>query len=303
MSDDGAEYAFFSVLRRGLSRADPAGPARRRPARCGPGARLSAGGSPVTGPALALYGPGDVAGFDAGTVRRTWPAAGAGSAETNYFPLAELSDADLPWRYSPDAAARRPARRRGCASSSWRTARSAARRRPPPGHPLATVTVTSAAGLPDLTQAWAWAHAQVFGGPDAPATDYDPAAVAAILAQAPSRASPGCCARGSCSRGRATRRSSSRPSNGDRLAGLGQPVTGVDRLAPAWQPQARAPVTCRSTTAGASRPATRATSQSLVAKLHPVGQHPGRRLAARAGRQPARRRPGRTGRSWTWTAR
>ena len=46
-----------------------------------------------------------MAGFDAGAVRRTWPAAGAGNAESNYFPLAELSDADLPWRYSPDAAA------------------------------------------------------------------------------------------------------------------------------------------------------------------------------------------------------
>jgi hypothetical protein len=269
--DDGAEYAFFSVLRRGLSALIQPGTPAGDPRVAVP-VTLSTGGSSVTGPALALYGPGDVAGFDAGTVRRTWPAAGAGSAEPNYFPLAELSDADLPWRYSPDAAA-------GDRLTPWlclivladgeiggQTAATA-------GHPLATVTVTSGTGLPDLTQAWAWAHAQVFGGPDAPANDYDPAAVAAILAQAPSRAS----ARLLCPRQLSPQTSYQAflvPTfERGRLAGLGQPVTGVDRLAPAWQPQ-QEPVTLPVYYSWSFQTGPAGDFASLVAQLHPVGQIP-----------------------------
>src|SRR5208282_5753375 len=103
MSDD-ASYAFLSVLRRGLAALIQPGTPTADP-RIPVPVTLSTGGTPVTGPALALYGPGDVAGFDPGTVRRSWPADGAANAETNYFALAELTDADLPWRYSPDAAA------------------------------------------------------------------------------------------------------------------------------------------------------------------------------------------------------
>ncbi len=269
--DDGPEYAFFSVLRRGLAALIQPGAPAGAP-RVQVPVTLSVGGSSVSGPALALYGPGDVAGFDSGTVRRTWPAAGAGSAESNYFPLVELSDADLPWRYSPDVAA-------GDRLTPWlclivladgeiggQTAATA-------GRPLATVTVASAAGLPDLTQAWAWAHAQIFGGPDAPATDYDPTSAGAVLAQAPSRAS----ARLLCPR-------QLRPQTSyqafivptferGRLAGLGQPVTGVDRLAPAWQPQ-QAPVTLPAYYSWSFQTGPAGDFASLVAQLHPVGDIP-----------------------------
>src|SRR5207253_1508827 len=64
---------------------------------------LTVGGTSVAPPTLALRGPGDIAGFDSGCVRRTWPAAGEANAESNYFPLLELSYPDLPWRYTPAA--------------------------------------------------------------------------------------------------------------------------------------------------------------------------------------------------------
>ena len=270
MSDD-ASYAFLSVLRRGLAALIQPGTAPADP-RVPVPVTLSTGGSSVTGPALALYGPGDVAGFDPGSVRRTWPAAGAGNAETNYFALAEFTDADLPWRYSPDATA-------GDRLTPWlclivladgeigdQTAATA-------GRPLATITVTSPAGLPDLTQAWAWAHAQILGGPDAPATDYDPASAGAVLAQAPARAT----ARLLCPR-------QLRPLTSyqaflvptferGRLAGLGQPVTGVGRLAPAWQPQ-QEPVILPAYYSWSFQTGVAGDFASLVAKLQPAGQVP-----------------------------
>ena len=270
MSDD-ASYAFLSVLRRGLAALIQPGTPAADPRVTVP-VTLSTGGSPVTGPALALYGPGDVAGFDPGSVRRTWPADGAANAETNYFALAELTDADLPWRYSPDATA-------GDRLTPWlclivladgeigdQTAATA-------GHPLATITVTSSASLPDLTQAWAWAHAQILGGPDAPATDYDPASAGAVLTQAPARAT----ARLLCPR-------QLRPLTSyqaflvptferGRLAGLGQPVTGVDRLAPAWQPK-QAPVILPAYYSWSFQTGEAGDFASLVAKLQPVGQVP-----------------------------
>src|SRR4051812_39122902 len=101
MSND-ATYGFLSVLRRGvaalISANSPAAGAR-----VAVPLSISAGGAPVTAPPeVVLRGPGDVIGFDAGEVRRTWPAAGADNAEPNYFALVEFGEGDLPWRYTPD---------------------------------------------------------------------------------------------------------------------------------------------------------------------------------------------------------
>src|SRR5882672_6793898 len=52
---------------------------------------------------LALHGPCDVKVLHVNAVIRTWPKAGARNVEANYFPLIEFDQADLPWRYSPQA--------------------------------------------------------------------------------------------------------------------------------------------------------------------------------------------------------
>lgn len=52
---------------------------------------------------LPLAGPGEVVGVDRTAILRCWPPPGAQRVEPNYFPLLELRDADLPWRYSPVA--------------------------------------------------------------------------------------------------------------------------------------------------------------------------------------------------------
>src|SRR5262245_11321972 len=50
---------------------------------------------------LSLFGPGDVSSFDTRAIVRSWPAPDVFEAETNYFPLIEFGQADLPWRYTP----------------------------------------------------------------------------------------------------------------------------------------------------------------------------------------------------------
>jgi len=48
-----------------------------------------------------LYGPGEITGFDARAVTRTWPGKNVMDADTNAFAHIEFDQADLPWRYSP----------------------------------------------------------------------------------------------------------------------------------------------------------------------------------------------------------
>jgi|GEM_PF-2311455 len=120
-----------------------------------------------------LHSPGDVAGFDANQVIRTDPAPGASNVETSYFPLIEFARADLPWMLTPNAPQRGKTTdadpRRGLrpwlvlvvipagagtiltpVSSGGLTQGSAL--------PVLTTTVDQ---LPDLSESWWWAHAQV----------------------------------------------------------------------------------------------------------------------------------------------
>ena len=222
-----AGYGFLSVLRRGLAAKIGDDPSTEPRARIT--TTFSMAGQAVSGlPAVALLGPGDIVGFDAASVRRAWPTAGATDAEPGYFPLVEFADADLPWRYTPAAT-------NGDRLTPWlclivvkdteaQPLVAATRDRP-----LAVLSVTDAGALPDLSQAWAWAHAQLLGTD--PAT---PDSVATLLAATPQNA----LARLLC-----PRRLDPQTSylacvvpvfERGRLAGLGKPVAGVDRAMLAW---------------------------------------------------------------------
>jgi hypothetical protein len=264
-------YGFLSALRRGLSALISAN-GLTNDVRVGVPVSLSVGGTTVPAvPALALRGPGDVIGFDAGAVRRTWPTSQADNAESNYFALIELSEPDLPWRYSPDATS-------GDRLLPWMcllvvedreigsTVPSSRAR------PLASVTLTGAP-LPDLSQAWAWAHAQVLGAPDPPATDFTADAVRALLATSPSRL-----------RSRLLCPRQLKPLTSyqafvvptferGRLAGLGQATTGATRLAAAWQPS-QPSVTLPVYYSWSFRTGEAGDFGSLVAKLQPVRDMP-----------------------------
>ena len=111
---------------------------------------------------LDLVEPGDIAGFDARAVVRTFPGNNESDAEFNHLAMLEFDQADLPWRYTPAAAASDKLR-------PWMTLliliddpAEVTIAAPTPQQKLAQATVPRNK-LPDLNEAWAWAHVQVHG--------------------------------------------------------------------------------------------------------------------------------------------
>lgn len=232
MSAPTAAHAFLPWLRRGIATAiardddDPtAAPHVALPVTVG----FNAGSLTPTA-RLVLAGPGDVVGFDPRAVARTWPRPGVTDAETNYFPLLEFDQADLPWRYSPARASAIQRLRPWLCLIVLTEAEISAYEAAVQNRPLSVVTVARASTLPDLSQSWAWAHAQVTG-----VTAIDPSTTAAILADEPHRS----VARLLCPRRlqlQTAYRAFVVPTFArGRLAGLGEDVLDdLDALAPAW---------------------------------------------------------------------
>lgn len=127
--------------------------------------RVGAGGRPPHDATthFDLLGPGDVVGIDPAQVLRLSPARDTNRAEPEFFPCVELDSPDLPWAYSPatpDADRMLPwlalivvedqlgvnVRPGGQGQSPWI---------------LRLDPAVAAHELPDLTESWAWAHAQV----------------------------------------------------------------------------------------------------------------------------------------------
>lgn len=110
-----------------------------------------------------LLGPGDVVGIDAAQVLRVLPAPNSQRAEPEFFPTVELDAPDLPWAYSPTS----PEANRVI---PWmclivvEEQEGVSLRTGAPGQSqwiLGLDPAVAAHELPVLTEAWAWAHAQV----------------------------------------------------------------------------------------------------------------------------------------------
>ena len=113
---------------------------------------------------VRLYGPGDVIGIDLRQVVRTDPHHLSTDFEPNYFPAIEFDHPDFPWLFTPakadDKNRLRPwlclvvIRKQDGVTVSQQ-----------PGSPLPVLEITDPARpeneLPDLSESWAWAHAQV----------------------------------------------------------------------------------------------------------------------------------------------
>lgn len=115
---------------------------------------------------VRLYGPGDVTGIDQQQVIRTEPAHLARDFEPNYFPAIEFDRPEFPWLFTPlknnPENQLRPwiclvvvRKQDGVAITS------------DPTRPLPVLEIKGSANaskeLPDLSESWAWAHAQVSG--------------------------------------------------------------------------------------------------------------------------------------------
>ena len=159
-----ADLSFIPWLRRGLGTGLPA--AGPQDADRTLSITLATNVTPVTVD-VPIVGPGDIVGLDPRVVVRVVPGRDESEAEFDQFPAIELDPVDLPWRYSPTAAAPPPA--------------PGADRLQPwlvlvvlkddeivqldharVDRKLALLTV-SQSSLPDLTRSWAWAHVQAVG--------------------------------------------------------------------------------------------------------------------------------------------
>lgn len=112
---------------------------------------------------MSLLGPGDVVAIEPRQVLRVTPAAGTRDAEPEFFPSIEFDAPDLPWAYSPVVPA-------GTRVLPW-IALIILEANPDvsllPGQQgqspwiLRLPAAVARQELPDLSDSWAWAHAQV----------------------------------------------------------------------------------------------------------------------------------------------
>ena len=115
---------------------------------------------------VRLYGPGDVTGIDPQQVVRTEPRHLSTDFEPNYFPAVEFDRPDFPWLFTPAKADAEERLRpwlclvvvRKQEGVILRTGRNL---------PLPVLEIKEPAlpgrELPDLSESWAWAHAQIVG--------------------------------------------------------------------------------------------------------------------------------------------
>ncbi|MCW5801494.1 MAG: hypothetical protein KIT31_03840 [Deltaproteobacteria bacterium] len=127
-------------------------------------------GAHVASLGLTLQGPGDVIAVDPRAVVRAWPPPGTLDAEPNYFPLVELDQVDLPWRYTPRAA-HSTGRLRPWLSLIVLRDDEHTYEGPRAERPLGAVTIATGTPMPWIDQAWAWSHVQISGDDGAPLTD------------------------------------------------------------------------------------------------------------------------------------
>ena len=156
-----AAYQFVPYALSGLSAAmqTPAGGAIRASTTVTVPITDDAGGTGKAERQVTLYGPGDVIGVDPGQIVRRYPAPGSRTAEETFHAHIEFDRPELPWAFS----AQTPADR----MRAW-VALVVLERDECEWEPIAAglspVLQVDAAALPDLTQQWAWAHAQTVAG-------------------------------------------------------------------------------------------------------------------------------------------
>jgi hypothetical protein len=158
-----AAFTYLSWVRSGVSASLPAPAGDVFAAPESPaialGLAVSAddGTTHTAGATAQLMGPGHVTGLDRTQVVRTAPTDGEQSFAPNLFPCVELDRPDLPWAFTPAGAA-------GQKATPWivlvAVPEAKATFTPETDHSPATLAC-DASELPDLGEAWAWAHVAV----------------------------------------------------------------------------------------------------------------------------------------------
>lgn len=168
MSD--GRYRFVANARRGLAAAIPEGTATSGNVVPVTLAVATDRGARTTAPVnVRLHGPGNVIGLDTRQIIRTEPRANTSEFEPNYLAACDFDDPFLPWLFSPEQTHGK--------LKPWLVLVVVERDTVPlhadPRRPLPWIELASAVAahqLQDLTESWAWAHAQIAGTEDAPST-------------------------------------------------------------------------------------------------------------------------------------
>jgi hypothetical protein len=155
------KLVFLPHVREGIVPTAPAGPR----AQASVGVRLESPGRQArdVGRPVSLLGPGDVLGIEPRQVLRVTPAAGTRDAEPEFFPSIEFDAPDLPWAYSPVV----PSGNRVLPWLALIVLETRSDIVLAPGQQgqspwlLRLPEAVASQELPDLADAWAWAHAQV----------------------------------------------------------------------------------------------------------------------------------------------
>src|SRR5262245_16538363 len=115
---------------------------------------------------VRMYGPGDVTGIDPQQVVRVEPRRGTSDFEPNYFPAVEFDRPDFPWLFTP-AKSDGQGRLRPWLCLVVVRIQEGVSLRSAGSQPLPALEIKAPAvpgnELPDLSESWAWAHAQVTG--------------------------------------------------------------------------------------------------------------------------------------------
>jgi hypothetical protein len=154
------EYQFLSWVRSGIGAVFEGAPAL---------VTLDLGDAGTSTRVVTPRGAGDVVALDAGAVIRSVPRPGVTDFEPNLFASVELEHPTLPWLLSP------PPDNRG-RITPWMVLVAIEQRtgvsltREANGRQVLAIgpPASPAVELPDLDQAWAWAHAQTTGPAGAP---------------------------------------------------------------------------------------------------------------------------------------
>ncbi len=184
MSEHPAEMRFLSWARRGaaalLEEPDMGAPAPAR-AELAVELQFNHDNNMLAGAELELLGPGDVTALDPRAIVRVWPPPDTRDAEANYFPLVELDQVDLPWRYTPRAADAANRVRPWLCLIVVRDGEEGVSYEPPTrGRGCGRVTLPDGTPMPIIDQSWAWAHVQISGTDSMSASE--------VIAEEPARA-------------------------------------------------------------------------------------------------------------------
>jgi hypothetical protein len=164
-------YQFLPWVRRGLAVAldveDNLGVGAPLPARGSAHVGVTLAGShastAIAPVPMRLYGPGDVIGIDQRVVVRTDPKPNATNFEPNYLAIVDFDPPDFPWMLTP-ARAQDDRRLRPWLVLIVLDRGKTGVPRFSVGAPLPSIRIKAqdvASELPDLSESWSWAHAQL----------------------------------------------------------------------------------------------------------------------------------------------